>query len=129
MLKAQIVQMQVDGKARVGKWKAANDKSWKSDEIEVMKKGSYKQWVDYDQLLKETRDGSGLIPKSSVTSTSPLVLSEKSCSHTMSGFVCSKDVEAQGWSPSDDSIPEIDEKMDCMALSDCNHHDTVNSNE
>uniref|UniRef100_M4BGW6 Centromere protein J C-terminal domain-containing protein n=1 Tax=Hyaloperonospora arabidopsidis (strain Emoy2) TaxID=559515 RepID=M4BGW6_HYAAE len=141
MLKAQIVQMQVDEKARVGKWKAASDKLRQhiyeleeknrdlSKEIEVMKKGCSKQWVDYDQFLNETRGGSGLMTKSSVTSTFPSVLSEKNGSHTMNGFVCIKEVDAKGWSPSDDSLPEIDEKMDCMAFSDCNHHNTVNSNE
>ena len=100
-----------------------------SKEIEVMKKGCSKQWVDCDQFLNETRGGSGLMTKSSVTSTFPSVLSEKNGSHTMNGFVCIKEVDAKGWSPSDDSLPEIDEKMDCMAFSDCNHHNTVNSNE
>ncbi|GMF18320.1 unnamed protein product [Phytophthora fragariaefolia] len=64
-LKAQIVKMQLDEKARASKWKAVNDNLRQrvtelegknrelSDEIKFLEKDRLEQWEKYERLLKE----------------------------------------------------------------------------
>ncbi|KAG1687038.1 hypothetical protein DVH05_005659 [Phytophthora capsici] len=112
MLKAQIVKMQLDEKARAGKWKAENENLRQriveleeknrelSDEIKFLEKDRLEQWGKYERLLKEKQDASGSTTKPGVSS-SGAVLNDKSELRTMDDIALVKgtaDELLQRWS-------------------------------
>ncbi|KAG7385390.1 hypothetical protein PHYBOEH_009077 [Phytophthora boehmeriae] len=79
-LKAQIVKMQLDEKARVAKWKSGSDNLRQrvleleeknrelSDEIKFLEKDRLEQWEKYERLLKGKHEMSTVTSKDIVTS-------------------------------------------------------------
>eukprot|EP00644_Phytophthora_capsici_P002961 jgi/Phyca11/14271/fgenesh1_pg.PHYCAscaffold_7_\ len=106
MLKAQIVKMQLDEKARAGKWKAENENLRQriveleeknrelSDEIKFLEKDRLEQWGKYERLLKEKQDASGSTTKPGVSS-SGAVLNDKTSTSSLSENV-SQEIEHPG---------------------------------
>ncbi|GMF10216.1 unnamed protein product [Phytophthora lilii] len=90
-LKAQIVKMQLDEKARISKWKAGNDNLRQreleeknrelSDEIKFLEKDRLEQWEKYERLLQEKQGASTLSSKTKMDT--PSAVSEKSELRTM----------------------------------------------
>ncbi|KAF4315519.1 hypothetical protein BBO99_00009311 [Phytophthora kernoviae] len=95
-LKAQIVKMQLDEKARVSKWKSGSDNLRQrvleleeknrelSDEIKFLEKDRLDQWEKYEHLLKEQQEMSAETLKVRVTSdVAPAAHNEPSELRTM----------------------------------------------
>ncbi|KAK1937184.1 Centromere protein J [Phytophthora citrophthora] len=117
MLKAQIVKIQLDEKARAGKWKAENENLRQriaeldkknqelNDEIRILENGRLEQWEKYERLLKEKQDTSGSTTKLG-TSSSAAVLNDRSELRTMDDIAVVKgtaDELLQRWSfPNED---------------------------
>ncbi|OWZ23224.1 Sphingosine kinase [Phytophthora megakarya] len=93
MLKAQIVKMQLDEKARASKWKAENENlrqrvaeleeknREQCDEVKFLEKDRLEQWEKYERVLKEKQIGddsrkSGDGEMDGIISASTLSLSE-----------------------------------------------------
>ncbi|ETL83523.1 hypothetical protein L917_16544 [Phytophthora nicotianae] len=98
MLKAQIVKMQLDEKARVSKWMAANDNLRQrvaeleeknrelSDEIKFLEKDRLEQWEKYERLLKERQEA----PKSASQPDYISAVGEKHELHTVDDVLAIK---------------------------------------
>ncbi|RLN68954.1 hypothetical protein BBJ29_009337 [Phytophthora kernoviae] len=95
-LKAQIVKMQLDEKARVSKWKSGSDNLRQrvleleeknrelSDEIKFLEKDRLDQWEKYEHFLKEQQEMSAETLKVRVTSdVAPAAHNEPSELRTM----------------------------------------------
>ncbi|KAL3661257.1 hypothetical protein V7S43_013865 [Phytophthora oleae] len=121
MLKAQIVKMQLDEKARASKWKAGNENLRQrvveleeknqelSDEIKFLEKDRLEQWGKYERLLKEKHDASGLTTKPGASSSAS-VLNENSELHTMGDIAVIKGTALQRWSFPNEEPSKISEK-------------------
>ncbi|RLN49294.1 hypothetical protein BBJ28_00007864 [Nothophytophthora sp. Chile5] len=81
-LKAQIVKMQLDERARASKWKAESDNlrhrvaeleeknHEQSDEIKFLEKDRLEQWGKYERILKEKQEASKPSPPSTAAQPS-----------------------------------------------------------
>ncbi|KAG3003961.1 hypothetical protein PC128_g7355 [Phytophthora cactorum] len=118
MLKAQIVKMQLDEKARVSKWKAGNDNLRQrvaeleeknrelSDEIKFLEKDRLEQWEKYERLLKERQEA----PRSASKPENISAVSEKNELRTVDDLFAIKgtaDELLQRWSfPHEDGLTQ-----------------------
>ncbi|POM66230.1 Sphingosine Kinase [Phytophthora palmivora] len=139
MLKAQIVKMQLDEKARASKWKAENDNLRQRvgdlekknqelcDEIKFLERDRLEQWEKYERVLKEKQVASGSASKFGATASA--VLSEKNDLRTMDDVIAIKgtaDELLERWKfPTDDESSSTDEKED---LAHSEYHRRVQPN-
>ncbi|CAI5736390.1 unnamed protein product [Peronospora destructor] len=130
MLRAQIVKMQIDEKARASKWKAKNDNVRQrvleleeknrdlADEVRFLKKERIEQWEQYERLLKKTQEALGLASKSEVTPTVPSVLSEKNKLRILDAVFVNNEMAyelLQRWNHPHKRSPTTHDKKDATA--------------
>ncbi|CAI5721531.1 unnamed protein product [Peronospora destructor] len=130
MLRAQIVKMQIDEKAKESKWKAKNDNVRQrvleleeknrdlADEIRFLEKERIEQWEQYERLLKKTQEALGLASESGVTPTVPSVLSEKNKLRILNAVFANKETAyelLQRWNHPRKRSPTTHDKKDATA--------------